>query len=153
MAQAAPQPASQAGAKVTVASKMPNGIVLRGFVESNEREPVMGGGTRDVTIFRENGQSAVVQGTQVRVGVPPPLLFGGYRMTPNVPKDLWDEWLKANRDSDMVRNRLIFAQDDDRRTQDEAKSYGSIETGLEGVDPANPGKSIRSNIQRLERPR
>jgi hypothetical protein len=33
----------------------------------------------------------------------------GYALTYNIPADFWEQWLDQNKDTDMVRNRLIYA--------------------------------------------
>lgn len=38
-----------------------------------------------------------------------PELVGGYRITMNVPKVEWDEWEQRMRDSDMVKEKMVFA--------------------------------------------
>ncbi len=141
---AATKERSDAGAKVTVACKLPGGIVLRAYVESSESEAVLGGGTREAKVFRWNGEEATVFGVSVPFGqVPKCLIVGGYALTPNVPKDLWDNWLAANRNSDMVKHRLIFAHERADYAQDKAKEHEATRSGFEPIDPANPGKKIR----------
>lgn len=38
--------------------------------------------------------------------------MGGYVLTPNFPKAIWDKWIETNKDSTMVVNELIFADID-----------------------------------------
>jgi hypothetical protein len=133
---------------VSVACKMPNGLILRSFVPHQETELVLGGGTRDVTVYRQSEDQVVIGGTAARIGDPrPPILVeGGYRVTPNVPKRLWDAWYEANKASDLVRNRLIYASE--RREDAEAfsREHEKVDTGLEGIDPSNPGKRVRGIV-------
>lgn len=139
---------TQAREVVSVACKMPNGIILRTFAPHTETELVLGGGTRDVTVYRQTEDQIVIGGTAARVGDPrPPILVeGGYRITPNVPKALWDSWYAANKHSDLVRNRLIYASEKREDAESFSRSHDGVLTGLEGIDPSNPGKRVRGIV-------
>lgn len=133
---------------VSVACKMPNGIILRTFVPRTESELVLGGGSREVTVYRETEDQIVIGGTAARIGDPrPPILVeGGYRITQNVPKSLWDAWYAANKHSDLVKNRLIYASEKREDAEAFSREHESVVTGLEGIDPANPGKRVRGIV-------
>lgn len=133
---------------VSVACKMPNGLILRTFVPNTETELVLGGGSRDVTVYRQTEDQVIIKGTAARVGDPrPPILVeGGYRITPNVPKALYDAWYEANKTSDLVRNRLIYASESRADAEAFSRDNEKTETGLEGIDPANPGKRVRGIV-------
>lgn len=137
---------------VTVACKLPCGFIMREFAANPEDELVMGGGSRRVTVHRPTGRQVTILGTGARVGSPPPILIRGFRLTPDVPKALWDGWLAANRDSDMVRNGLVYAAPQQRDVEAFAREHETARTGLEGIDPDNPGARVRG-IQRLEKAR
>ncbi|WP_053080456.1 hypothetical protein [Methylobacterium variabile] len=137
---------------VTVGCKLPCGFIMREFAATPETELVMGGGAREVTVHRPTGQQVTILGTGARAGLPPPILVRGFRLTPDVPKALWDNWLAANRDSDMVRNGLVYASPQQRDVEAFAREHESARTGLEGIDPDNPGARVRG-IQRLEKAR
>jgi hypothetical protein len=130
---------------VSVACKMPNGLILRGMDRTIVPELVQGGGVREVVCFVPNGEQIVLGGTSARVGDPrPPLLTAsGYRVTPNVPKQLWDDWYAANKNSDLVRNRIVFASEKAEDVQAFGRQHDTVVTGLEGIDPRNPQKHVR----------
>lgn len=130
---------------VSVACKMPNGLILRGMDRTIVPELVQGGGVREVVCFVPNGEQIVLGGTSARVGDPrPPLLTAsGYRVTPNVPKKLWDDWLEANKNSDLVRNRIVFASEKREDVEAFGRQHDVVVTGLEGIDPKNPQKHVR----------
>ena len=130
---------------VSVACKMPNGLILRGMQKVVEQELVQGGGVRDVERYVANGEQIVLGGTSARPGDPrPPLLTAsGYRVTPDVPKKIWDDWFEANRTSDLVRNRIVFAHSDRSEVEKAVSRFDHVGTGLEGIDPANPHKHVR----------
>lgn len=137
---------------VSVACKLPNGFILREFKPAQESELVLGGGARDLTVHRETGRQVEVKGVAYRFGMAPPILVNGYRVTPNVPKDLWDGWLEANRDSDLVRNRIVFADVQDSEIKARTRESEAVPTGFEGIDPDDPGKRVRG-IVRAEKPK
>lgn len=140
----APGPRSDAGAKVCVACKLPSGIVIRGYAKRTEVEAVMGGGTREFDIFRWNGAEQRINGYAVAHGVAPQFLTaGGYALTPNVDKDLFDSWWEANRESEIVKRGLIFAMDRPEAAQSEALNRRSELSGFEPIDPANPGMKVK----------
>lgn len=147
-----PPVADSAREVVSVACKLPNGFVMRGFLKTREVELVLGGGSRDVDVHRPTGEETTIGGTAARFGVAPPILVNGYRITRNVPKALWDNWYEANRNSDLVKNHIVYAAE----AHDDAKAWSreheSVLTGLEGIDPDEPGKRVRG-IQRAEKPR
>lgn len=135
---------------VAVACKMPTGLILRGYDPHQEVE-VIPNGTRDVTVYRENGEQVVLGGTTARFGSPQPILTtGGYRITPNVPKKLWDNWYEANKSSDLVKNHIVYAHEDADQAAEFARKHDYVLTGLEGIDPDNPGKRVRG-IERNDR--
>jgi len=130
---------------VSVACKMPNGLILRGMNRDIVQELVQGGGVRDVVQFTPSGEQIVLGGTSARVGDPrPPLLTAsGYRVTPNVPKHLWDDWYAANKTSDLVKNRIVFASEKAEDVQAFGRQHDTVVTGLEGIDARNPQKHVR----------
>jgi len=143
-AQVQTQERNDAGAKVTVASKHPAGIVMRRYVERNEREAVMGGGTRDFPIYRWDGEEVTIFGNAVPFGaVPKCQIVGGYALTPNVSKDLWDNWYQANKDTPLVKKQIIFAYESISKVEGHARECKDILSGFEGIDPANPGAKVK----------
>lgn len=137
---------------VSVACKLPSGFILREFHPNQETEQVLGGGTRDVTVYRATGDQVVIKGAGWRPGDTPPILIGGYRITPNVPKRLWDNWYAANKDSDLVKNHIVYARSQQSDAEAWSREHEKAPTGLEGIDPENPGKRVRG-IERAEKPR
>lgn len=45
-------------------------------------------------------------------GIPGPPRPGGFAITSNVPRDVWEQWLHDNERSVMVTRQLIFADPD-----------------------------------------
>jgi hypothetical protein len=105
---------SSAGAKVTVASKLPMKIEMQCSAKRVMQKKHLGQMWREEEYFK-SGPMHVIEGIaypngQLPPGMPPrPQMVAGYALTPNVSKDLWDAWLLENKDSAMIKNRLIFA--------------------------------------------
>lgn len=68
-------------------------------------------------------------------------VIGGHGITPGIPKDFWEEWLRRNKGSAAVRNGLIFADESAGKTAGEANAKKDQKTGFEGIDPQVPDKT------------
>lgn len=130
---------------VTVATKLPHGLILRVFTMVDQDEPVMGGGFRTVKTAKQLPKQVVLNGAaHPQDQAPTCLMVGGWALTPNVDKDLWDLWLEQNKDSDVVRNGLIFAHEKAGNAEAESKDKAKLKSGLERLDPDNlPMKRIK----------
>ncbi len=126
------------GETVTVACNLPNGLVLRTFRQVIVNELVMGGGSREVKVAEPTGEDVVLRGNRVPFGrVPEWPIVGGYALTENVSKDVWDEWLKDNHASAMIKNRCVFALPH-AKAADAAREAARTPSGLEPFKPTNP---------------
>lgn len=94
---------------VTIGCKLPNGLLLS--VEKDGK----------VVEHRVNGWNASA------------ILGSTCGFTDNVPKELWEEWLKKFKDSKVVKNGLIFAQSSERKAQAEAKEKEDVKSGKEQI--------------------
>ena len=132
--------------KVSVATKLPHGLRLRVFNMIERDEPVMGGGMRTVRIAEQRAETAVVHGwAHSQNAAPHCTIIGlpnneGYAITDNIDKDLWDLWLRQNKDSMMVKNGLIFANEKSDHTLGKAKDGINIASGLGRIDPSKMNK-------------
>lgn len=132
-------------ATVTVGCKLPNGIYLRKFRMVKRTEAVLGGGVREYEIAEPDGEAIKIDGYAAPFGMSPQApVAGGYALTYGVDEDLWNAWLEANKDSDMVRNNLIFAAGRVDHAQGRAKEMASIKSGLEPLDPNNLPKGVQT---------
>ncbi len=154
-----PQKASQSGAKVTVACKIPAGLELRLFEMVTVRHPIMGGGFREVqeSRVRTDVGSVLIHGNAIPYGkqpahrivmAPGAPMTDGFALTPNIDKDFFDEWLKQNKDSAIVKNGLIFAYEKPDAVTAEAKDRAK--TQRSGLEPLNQGKDPRAD-KRIEK--
>jgi hypothetical protein len=105
------------------------------------RELVMGGGSRDIEQAQHiGGMDILIKGPATELGKRSGArLVAGYAVTDGVSKDAWDAWFKDNKDSDMVRNELIFMRpgDDSRADDGQAKENRKRLSGMEPLDPDN----------------
>jgi hypothetical protein len=132
-------------ATVTIACKIPNGIVMRIYEMVDTIEPSPMGG-RQIKQARQVGKDYRIKGatTPTPSSMQYNQLMHGYGITQNVPKDVWDKWVKDNADAPMVQNKLIFAYEDSNQTFNRASKQRKegIRSGLEPLDPFNLPKGI-----------
>lgn len=126
---------------VTIACKLPHGIVLRAFrlVETQEVTPQ---GSRTIKKAERLPGEFTIHGNSVPENGPSrQRIEFGFALTPGCPKDLWERWLEANKDSPMVQNGLIFAHGSERSAVAEAREKEAVRSGFERLDPTKlPGK-------------
>jgi hypothetical protein len=109
-------------------------------------EPVMGGGLRTVMVARPHpdDRQYVLNGNRVPYGAHPNHeIAGGCGLTHNVDKQFFDEWLHQNRESMVVKHKLIFAAEQPDRVRDQAKEMAAEKTNFEPLDPMNLSADIR----------
>jgi hypothetical protein len=132
---------------VTVACRLPSGHVLRFFrmISATEATPQ---GTREyqraeeiadkrITLngwnsgkaFTRNPRTGLITPGQISKG-------GGVGLTPGIKREDFEEWLRANADSPLVQNRVIFAHDDTAGMAAEYEQNGD-RSGLEPWIPAD----------------
>jgi hypothetical protein len=146
------RPRATTGETVTVACRMPNGVVLHvdEFVDVRITSP---GGTETVKMARPvRGESIVLNGYAVSVAdiqagrASGQVIAGGFGLTSGVPKDFWDAWLVQNQNTDLVLRGIVFASKNNGAAQATAiERSGEVKSGLEPMDPDNlpPGLSRR----------
>lgn len=102
-------------------------------------ELVLGGGVKEYEIGQETGDPRVfIHGPAYAPGdIPKTMIYNGYALTPNVPEAFWNEWLEQNRDTELVRNKLIFAQYRNDDLLAATRENEERKTGLEELDPQN----------------
>ena len=128
-------------ATVTVFCKWPGGMILRAGKMVEQPMPSPLGAPISELRFRETGRHRV-NGPAAPFGIAPRApVIGGYAITKGVPKELWDAWHNANKDADYVRNRIIYAEEDESYGRDKAYDLRSVETGFE---PLSQGKDKRA---------
>ena len=134
--------------KISIACTLPHGLVLRVFNIIERDMPVMGGGLRTERIAEPRAETAIINGwAHAQNTAPHCMIIGNYAITDNVDKDLWLLWLSQNKDSAMVKNGLIFANEKADAVSGQAKDQASIRSGFERLDPNKlPGKIQTSDL-------
>lgn len=128
---------------VTVACKYPPGLILRIYDETTKSSRVLGAMVEE-TIFVPREEKFVIRGPVVNVGAYrsagdlPEGNIGGYALTPGIPRDFWERWLKENRESSLVKNRIVFSSSTHDRAASEARELKGIRSGLEPLNADEP---------------
>lgn len=141
---------------VTVLLKHPNGLILNLYDmvdDTSPRGPAAMSGPLKIarkrmgpgTEVRLNG-CAEGRGSDPR---PNHLIVGGYGVTPNVSKDFWDKWYEDNKDSDLVRNKIIWAMDNHNDATSWAKEHEGVKSGFEPLDPNNLPRNLNTRNLKL----
>jgi len=142
---------NESGSKVTVACKLPHGLVLRLFKMEEHKEPIVG----VVNQAKQYGPTYTVKGwydTARRAfgsEMPIPSQLGGYALTHNIPRDFWEKWLEQNKDSDLVKNKLIFASSRADEIEGLRADNKGQKSGLEPIDPKSPPRDVRRVTQMI----
>jgi hypothetical protein len=135
------------GDTVTVGCKLPNGLLLRVFKMVEGTEPVLGGGTRKTKTAVQAGETVKINGFALPRGPDfdpdrAHLVVGGCGLTHGVDADFFHEWMGQNKDSDIVKNGLIFAHASSESARAEATEKKAEVSGLEPLrqdrDPRAP---------------
>jgi hypothetical protein len=146
-----PHKSEESTRTVTVACKLPNGLILQleEWVDVPQPGP---GGTRMVKESRRIGAKYTVRGNRLPFGVVPDFQMtsnnNGYALTPGIPKEFWDQWLDAHKDMDIVVNKLIFACPTTTDVRAIARENEGRRSGLEPLDPAKlPMRQVATDEQ------
>ncbi len=127
------------GETVTVACKVPMGLVLRvhGVIETSEQTA---NGPRPAKMYpmlkeytvkgpgHEAGQRAMAE------------TAGGYALTRGIPREFWDKWMEEFADSPLVLNGQIFAASRPSIAAGRAAEQKELTSGME---PLRVGKDAR----------
>jgi hypothetical protein len=147
------------GDTVTIACKLPAGVILRVFEWHDYMEPLRDGTLKESRrAIPVPDAQFVVRGTWISTagqaynrnnGAVADLLPGGYAITEGCPKAIWDTWLEQNKQSDLVKNGIIFAFPDRNSVVEEVKKRPDVVSGLEPIDRSNPAAKMGSIPSRL----
>jgi hypothetical protein len=138
---------------ITVACKLPNGLLLRVFRFEDYTEQVLGGGTKTSKRAIPIGEPVKINGNAVPHGRAPRhkiVVPGGesedeavpftegYALTTGVPRAVWEQWLAQNKDSMLVKRNLIYATDTVDRAESRALDQAAVRSGLEPLEEKDP---------------
>ena len=138
-------PVRTTGETVTVACRLPLGLImqLHDFEERMSDRP--DGSQRKIKVAVPASDRVVLNGcAKYRGGRHENAheIYQGAGLTFGVPKDLFERWMEANKDSDFVKKGLVFAHVRDTRGQ--AVDHSNERSGMEPIDP----KSVAPEFQR-----
>ncbi|MDG4874187.1 hypothetical protein P9273_03625 [Mesorhizobium sp. WSM4935] len=135
-------------ATVTVACKLPHGLVLRLHKMEDVNEPTAGGGFRKVKRAQVVGEPVTIKGYSRpfdrRTEQAPAAVTSSYALTRGVDADFFKAWLDQNKDLDAVKNNLIWAHDDTDMVEGFIKEHAAQKSGFEPVDPNNLPRGIQA---------
>src|SRR6516164_8653751 len=118
--------------KVTVACKIPNGLLLQhNHHRVKQRIPMPGGLFAKEMLAVRTGEQVKINGNRPPQGEAPrwPIVFG-YGLT-EVDAEWWEEWWAHNQDFPPVKAHLLFAWEKAEDTKAEAKEHRDTKSGLE----------------------
>ena len=130
-------------ASVLVGCRFPAGLVLRLFTFADQKEVLPGGRTQSVKVAVPTPAKEVrLKGSANRESIVAQDLRGRYGVT-EVPSDFWEAWVKQQGpDSDLINNHIVFAAENAADLKAMNREIGKEPTGLEPLDPKNPGERL-----------
>src|SRR5689334_3743064 len=118
---------------VTVGLKSPNGLILRLFKQEEVVEQTPSG-PRTVKQFFPNLNAGSVElkgyGGAAFGQTQRHTIVGQYALTPGVDADFIAEWMKQNKDHDLVKNNLIFVQADESEARAQGTDQKTVWDGM-----------------------
>jgi hypothetical protein len=138
---------------VTVACKMPNGMILRVFQEVEVEEPAPQGSKR-FQRWRVVGEPVRIMGPKAPHGMMAKApVESGAALTFGVDADFFNKWLEQNKELDIVRKRLIYGNEKQAMVSGEAKEQANAVTGLEALVPDTDyriPRTMNPNVGKLQ---
>lgn len=134
---------------VIVGCRHPHGIILRLYDMVDSREAAGAGRYDVVKVARPRNQTFTLNGyvdRRLPVAVDG---IGMYGVTRDIPSDFFNEWMKQNADSPIVKNGIVFAATKQSDFDAIGREYKSETTGLEPLDKDKPG--ARFGLKKVER--
>lgn len=145
-----PSPATRGnGESVYVACAIPSGLILRLFEEYQAPEvSPLGDRTRTYTAFKPiegaevvlNGPAPAMDMSPIKLRRPADFVIAWPFALTKVPHDFWQAWYSANKDSDLIKNRQVFAFKTENDVKSAARELEKERTGLEQIDTDTPTK-------------
>jgi hypothetical protein len=146
---------------VTVACKLVTGLQLQ--LQRKQPRIVAGRDGDEMVNFNvKSGKIYHVWGPELpRGGLPegftPPMIVGGYALTPNIPGEFWNNWVEQNKMAeyftppDGAEHGFIYAYPTTASARDAAKEQTKLLTGLEPLSN-DKDKDGRLTDPRLPKP-
>ena len=150
--------AKKSSGTVTVACKVPTGLELQLQKETTWPENTPSG-TVMRTRFDKVGEVVTVRGPAQPNGPrprgmpPPPMVVGGYALTPGVDAGFFAKWLEQNKDAPYVVSKMIMAHGSRDHIRGEAHANRDTRSGFEPLEPESDPrmpKPIGAGISKIE---
>lgn len=149
----------KAARTVTVACKIPNGLILQ--LQQPMKQVEQGrSGASEVTINVKHGERIIVAGPAYPNGQVPkgfkrrPDDADGMALTHKVPADFWEQWIQQNKDADYVKSRMIFAFADVEDVRSRAAEFVKVQSGFQALDPEGDSrvpKPVGNGVSPIEK--
>jgi hypothetical protein len=129
-------PGSYAGEKVIVASKLPMALELKILEKRTERRRYQSmQWEEDVWVQKPDSPTVTIAGTAFPNGDVPdwmerPRMIGGCALTFGVDREFWETWREQNKDTPMVKNKIVFAHGEEADVRAETRDLKEIDSGL-----------------------
>lgn len=133
--------------EITVACKTPNGIIMRLFEMHEQEEITLAGSRRIMKAIQSEHEPVRIKGCAAPFGSPI-VTIGGYALTHGVDAQFFAEWLRQNADSDLVKNRLVFAHESREYISDKAEESEKVLSGLQPLVRSEDGGDLRDPNRR-----
>ena len=138
---------------VTVACKLPNGLILQLEDPHTVNEPLPNGGYREVKQWRRRPEQYTLNGCAINFEslkrqLAMPAIENGFALTSGIPKDFWDRWWEAHKGDDICKRGLVFATGSEYETRKETANRRNVR-GIEPIDPDNPS-AIGNDVRRVQ---
>jgi hypothetical protein len=140
---------SNSGNTVTIACKIPNGIILRLGNMVERVEPVALGGVRVVSEWQPDGNTIELKGPRRFPGQSPEQ-EGAAILNHGIDASAWEKWLSENERSAMVVNKQVFAHAKPDHAAGMAADFKDIRSGLEPLNTDRDPRTPR-NVEKADR--
>jgi len=154
------KPLPSSARTVTVACKVETGLVLQ-LQRQVDRLVDTPKGPETKQFWVKTGQGYEIHGPaiprgQMPKGYRPPIIVGGYALTPGIPADFWEQWLEQNKNSTYCApvggsdHGFIFAYPDLESATSAAEENEALLTGFQplSTDVDKHGSLIDKRIPR-----
>lgn len=139
----AAQTVSRSSSTVTVACKVAVAWIDLELCEERTVSENTQTGPRDIKVWARTGRMVRIRGTAYPRGEPPegfpdkPSMASGCALTAGVPRDFWEQWSHQHRLSPLIKNGMIFADEN----LAEVKAIAAEQKGkLSGLEPVARNK-------------
>lgn len=120
---------------VFVGCRLPHGLNMQLTRPMELKENILGGGVNKFVINkRVGGEHYKLHGVALEPGERPKFVLVNGAAITKIPAKFWNDWLEQNSESDIVKNRLVFATGTEASTRDIARELKKEKTGFEPIN-------------------